>query len=216
METSQEIIELLRENGFYDIVLPWLFTFAITLPLLRMIFVKKDKDGKAKPVKMVPEILAMIIATYLIFYSPANQSIQGFFTELFGGSIMVLAGLFIIILFFSFLGTDMQKFLKCPLAPIWALILDKKMEKVLEDCKRDGAFRSFGLVLVFIGAVLLVSSWGIKVPVMNISPQYMTLGGIVLLIIAIIILFKQPPEEKSGSQPAQQPQQQPQGQQGSG
>lgn len=126
---------------------------------------------------------------------------QGFFTELFGGSIMVLAGLFLLILMFSFV-PGVRDFLDCPLAPLWALLSDEKVSKVVEECKKEGRkSSSFGLLLIGIGIVLTLSAWKKEIPVPYLSRQYAYFAGVFAIILAVIILFKQKPKKKDGGNP---------------
>ncbi len=88
----------LSELGFYDFLLPWIFTFAIVYGLLMKAGIFGDVNKK------VSGMLAIVIA----FFVTANTgpAISEFFTAFFGPSAIFMTGLLVVILFAVLVGYD--------------------------------------------------------------------------------------------------------------
>ncbi|MBI5061871.1 MAG: hypothetical protein HZB67_06200 [Candidatus Aenigmarchaeota archaeon] len=86
----------LNELGFYNFLLPWLFTFAIVYGLL----MKANLFGEAN--KKVSVALAFVIAFFVTGF--AGPAMAAFFISIFGGASIFLAGILVIILFLAMVG----------------------------------------------------------------------------------------------------------------
>jgi hypothetical protein len=94
---------------FYGFFLPWIFTFAIVYGLLAKLNLFGGKNDK----------ISMALAFVIAFFVSAvgGPQLALFFTSIFGGAAMFLAGILVIILFAALLGhTDHSK-------NLWALII---------------------------------------------------------------------------------------------
>jgi hypothetical protein len=85
---------------FYGFLLPWIFTFAIVYGLLLKlnVFEKKEKISLA---------LAFVIAFFVT--GAAGPQLAAFFINLFGGAVMYMAGILVLILFMALAGYDITK-----------------------------------------------------------------------------------------------------------
>ncbi len=86
---------------FYGFLLPWIFSFAIVYGLLAKanIFDKVNRQ--------VSVALAFVIAFFVTGIGGAQ--LASFFTTLFGGASVFLAGILVIVLFTSMLWTDKKE-----------------------------------------------------------------------------------------------------------
>src|SRR3989338_5763318 len=102
---------------FYGFLLPWIFSFAIVYGLL----IKANLFG-ANVNKQVSVALAFVIAFFVTGVGGAQ--LAAFFTNLFGGASMFLAGILVIILFTSMLSKDKDtNWMHKSLWPIGAVIV---------------------------------------------------------------------------------------------
>ena len=92
----EDILLALKSLGFYDFLLPWLFTFAVVYGLLMM--VKVFGDGNKK----IPAALALVIAFFVTGYS--GPMLSSFFITLFGGASIIIAGILVVLLFLAMVG----------------------------------------------------------------------------------------------------------------
>ena len=86
MPLIQAVLGNANSYGLYDLLLPWLFGFALVYGVLS--FVPPFGDDKR-----LRSIISFVTATYLINYTPVGTSVGGFFTNLFGQGIFILAGI---------------------------------------------------------------------------------------------------------------------------
>ncbi len=98
MTIADIFIANVEQLGFFDFLLPWLFTFAITYGLL----IKADIFGSANP--KISMVLAVVFA---FFTAPfAGIYLTSFFSTLSTEMVIALGGLLTIILFGTMLGID--------------------------------------------------------------------------------------------------------------
>ena len=101
---------------FYGFLLPWIFSFAIVYGLL----VKANIFANVN--RQVSVALAFVIAFFVTGLGGAQ--LAAFFTNLFGGASMFLAGILVIILFTSMLAKDKDtNWIHKSLWPIGAVIV---------------------------------------------------------------------------------------------
>ncbi len=104
MAVSDTVIQALRQLGFFEFLLPWLFTFAIVYGLL----VKVQIFGDAT--KKISVVLAMVVAFFVVGFG--GQALSRFFIGIFGGASIILAGLLVIVLFVAMVGKKPEDILK--------------------------------------------------------------------------------------------------------
>ncbi|MBI4014931.1 MAG: hypothetical protein HY365_03170 [Candidatus Aenigmarchaeota archaeon] len=98
MTIADIFIANVEQLGFFDFLLPWLFTFAITYGLL----IKADIFGAANA--KISVVLAVVFA---FFTAPfAGIFLKSFFSTLSTEMVIVLGGLLTIILFATILGIE--------------------------------------------------------------------------------------------------------------
>ncbi len=91
---------LLKSLGFYDFVLPWLLAFSIVFGILD----KAGIFGGQGKNKGVEAIISLVFAFYVTFFTPYPGFLSRFFSNLFGGSILVLSGVLVSLLFIGIFG----------------------------------------------------------------------------------------------------------------
>jgi hypothetical protein len=96
-----DVFAQLQELGFYDYVLPWLLSFAIVYGILETVQIFR-KGGQSN--KSVNVIISMVMAFFVSAYSPYTGFLATFFTNMFGGSIVMLATILVFILFLGMVG----------------------------------------------------------------------------------------------------------------
>ena len=96
----QILVANLNGIGFFDFLLPWIFTFAIIWGLLLKTKVLGDN-------MRVNGVVSIVVAFFIIgFGGPALGS---FFTTLFGLAVVIIAGLLVALLFLGMGGWDFSK-----------------------------------------------------------------------------------------------------------
>ena len=95
MAVIEDVIQNLIDIGFYEIVLPWLFIFAIVFGLLSKLNLF-DREGKNKKLTAkLNTILAATVALFVVNFVPV-KSYTEMFTQLFGEAALVLAGMLLV------------------------------------------------------------------------------------------------------------------------
>lgn len=97
----ETLVTNLTNLGFYDFLLPWLFTFAIVYGLL----VKANLFGKNDKISGVIALVAAFFVTAV-----SGPAIADFFTTMFGGATILLTGILVIILLAVILGFNSNVF----------------------------------------------------------------------------------------------------------
>ena len=88
MSLAEAVLGNANSYGLYDLLLPWLFGFALVYGVLS--FVPPFGDDKR-----LRSIISLVTATYLINYTPVGTSVGQFFTVLFGQGIFVMSGVLV-------------------------------------------------------------------------------------------------------------------------
>ncbi|MBI4894972.1 MAG: hypothetical protein HY831_00630 [Candidatus Aenigmarchaeota archaeon] len=96
--SAEEIIGTLRVLGFYDFLLPWIFTFAVVYGLL----IVANIFGPVN--KKISAALALVAAFFVTAF--AGRQLAAFFITLFGNATVILAGILVIILLLVMVGFD--------------------------------------------------------------------------------------------------------------
>lgn len=150
---------------FYGFFLPWIFTFAIVYGLLMKLEVFGDQKKK------IAGALAFVIAFFVT--GVGGPQLAFFFTSLFGGASMFLAGILVIILFATLLGV------KGKLTNLAALV-----------------------VVIIIGVALFLASSGQFIAVSVIGPDIASaIFWLVIIIVAIYFVMHEAVPE-AGKKPA--------------
>ena len=90
------LMEQLSALGFFEFLLPWLFTFAVVYGLLA----KADLFGGANT--RISALIGIIAAFFVTPY--AGPWLASYFSTIFGGAAVVLAAILVIVLFAAMLG----------------------------------------------------------------------------------------------------------------
>jgi len=93
-----QLVQSLSRMGFYEFLLPWLFTFAIVYGLLHKAGLFGDINKK------ISGILAIVIAFFITPF--AGPALTGFFSTLSVVTSTVLAGILVVILFGVLIGIE--------------------------------------------------------------------------------------------------------------
>lgn len=104
MAVTDTVLLALRQLGFYDFLLPWLFTFAVVYGLLVKLAVFGDATKK------ISVILALVVAFFVTGFG--GQALSRFFIQIFGGASIILAGLLVIVLFLGMVGKKPEDLVK--------------------------------------------------------------------------------------------------------
>jgi len=168
MSALQAVLGNLQQLGFFDFILPWLFAFAITWGAIKMAGLFKDNDS-------VAGIIAMVIAFFVTNYTPYGY-IGTFFTQFFGESIMVLAGILIALLFLGLIGVTPDKIF----APLGK---DSKVAPWLQFI--------FYLLIILLAVYLFMRAIGYRIgalPVISMN-QNVTAVIFAIVVIGIVVWF---------------------------
>ncbi|MAH42992.1 hypothetical protein CL614_04705 [archaeon] len=95
-----QLVSDLSRIGFYDFLLPWLFTFAIVYGLL----IKADLFGKVNT--KVSGILAIVIAFFVSAYS--GPLMASYFTTIFAEFSTVAAAILVVVMFAALVGFKIE------------------------------------------------------------------------------------------------------------
>lgn len=96
MATFDTVFSTLRQLGFFDFLLPWLFTFAVVYGALY----KANLFGDVN--KRIAAAIALVIAFFVTGF--AGQALSNFFITIFGGASMIFAGILVIVIFIALVG----------------------------------------------------------------------------------------------------------------
>ena len=152
------ILLALKNLGFYDFLLPWLFTFAIVYGLLNVAKVFGDQ-------KRIPTIIALVVAFFATGY--AGTALSGFFINIFGGASMIVAGILVILLFVAMIGVKPDQLKE---GKKTAVILVLIIIGVVLWLLSTSTARGFGLLpllspdmiaLILVMVVIVMAVWGI-------------------------------------------------------
>ena len=94
-----DLIGNLQEVGFYDILLPWALFFAIVYGLLTKVGPFNGPEQKS-----IVSIISMVVAFFVVGYTPFGATFGTYLAEVFGKSGTVLAGLLVASLFLGMAG----------------------------------------------------------------------------------------------------------------
>ncbi len=173
-----EIITGAKEYGIFDFFLPFILTFAIFYGLLikTKIFGQGEDKQPTRFNKTISMVISLVIAAYVMIYTPVGITLSGFFADLSAQTLVVVM---------SLLGFLM----------IMYLMMNVLQPGATWDVKR------FGWLVVIIAVVLGVGVFlssggaaifpGIKTPITinlgNIDPG--TLAVIVVVILTGLVIY---------------------------
>ncbi len=87
----------LSRLGFYNFVFPWLFTMAIIYGILLK---SKMFEGQAA----LNGLLSIVVAFFLVNYTPVGFGLDAFFTRILGMGALILVVIFVVLLFMGLVG----------------------------------------------------------------------------------------------------------------
>jgi len=96
------LVSNLNNIGFFDFILPFIFTFAVLWGLLAKTKVLGDNQR-------VNGVVSMVVAFFIIGFG--GPALGAFFTTLFGYAVIILATILVIMLFLGMGGYDLGKVL---------------------------------------------------------------------------------------------------------
>ncbi|MFH1105596.1 MAG: hypothetical protein V1731_00070 [Candidatus Aenigmatarchaeota archaeon] len=91
------LIGNLARLGFYNFVFPWLFTMALIFGILLKV---KLFEGQ----QALNGLLSIVIAFFLVNYTPIGFGLSEFFTRVLGMGVLILVVIFVIMLFMGLVG----------------------------------------------------------------------------------------------------------------
>lgn len=153
---------------FYGFFLPWIFTFAIVFGLLS----KLDLFGKTQAQK-INMALSFVVAFFVS--AVGGPQLALFFTTLFGGASMFLAGIVVILLFATMIGV-----------------------KFSGEGAEHRQLIALAVVIV-IGVLLFLASSGNFIAVTVIGPDMAAMIFWLIIIVAAIWFVTSGKEEKGGA-----------------
>src|SRR3989344_2568306 len=139
--------------GFYGILLPFVFTFAIIYALLQYTALAKNDIGKR--VTVVVAFVAGLFVTAL-----GGPELAAFFINLFGGAAIILAGILVILLLLALVGWQRDTSKPFPTIVLAVVIVIG----IIIFLMSTGTFIDFRLdaqlgSLVFVFIVLIAVAW---------------------------------------------------------
>ncbi|MBW6462457.1 MAG: hypothetical protein K0B07_05430 [DPANN group archaeon] len=159
-----DLIGNLKDVGFYDILLPWALFFAMIYGLLTTVGpfkTKAEEDGKEDTPPGIPAMISMVIAFFIITYTPFGLNLGSYLATIFGQSGTILVGLLVILIFLGMAGINMEN-------------------ETFKDHKTKIAFALIAIVAVIYISTSNLLSW-INIP--GISEETIA----TLLMLAVII-----------------------------
>ncbi|MFH1631345.1 MAG: hypothetical protein ABIA21_03980 [Candidatus Aenigmatarchaeota archaeon] len=100
--STDQLIMLLNNLGFYQFVLPWLFVFAVVFGLLKASKLFGDANPK------ISAVLALVIAFFATAYT--GPAMATFFISIFSGATLIIAGILVVLLFIFMFGFNTDIF----------------------------------------------------------------------------------------------------------
>ncbi len=170
-------IEVLKQQGIFEVYLPFLLTFAIFYGLLKKLNIfGATSDTTGKPLdttgNKIAALVALIAAAYVTIFSPAAIPISQFFSSFFAQASVTMVTLLVLIMILGIL-----------IGPFYST----------EDTKNLwGNIISIGLpIALLVVLAIFFTSGGDKVfakfaPSIGFTPEDLTL--LVLIIITIVII----------------------------
>ncbi|MBW6452064.1 MAG: hypothetical protein K0B02_05045 [DPANN group archaeon] len=153
----------MQQLGVFDVLLPFLLFYAIFLGLLSKVdFLKGGTTGKGK----LAEIVSLVLAFFVIAYTPFGMTFGLYLTQLFGGSSTIIVGILAMILIAGMLGLDVSA--------LWAGADPAKN-------KRTGFF----VILIIAAIVWFIAGPGMSVG-FGINDTVMTLVLLAVIIGAVL------------------------------
>ncbi len=160
MTTAAELIGTLRGLGFFDFLLPWIFTFAVVYGLLMVVKIFGDDKLNQK----ISATIALVAAFFATAF--AGRAMAMFFASLFGNAVIILAGILVIGLLLAMVGI-----------------------KFNQDDKLGLKRKSVMIVLIIIGIILFIASTGAASGIgywALLSPDMIALIIVLIVIIAAV------------------------------
>ncbi|MEM7815232.1 MAG: hypothetical protein QXF55_02745 [Candidatus Aenigmatarchaeota archaeon] len=152
----ESVLLALRNLGFYDFLLPWLFTFAVVYGLLANLKLFGDNTKK------IATALALVLAFFVTGYS--GPALAAFFISIFGGASMLIAGILVIVIFLAMVGFETKDIKKTGTLVILVVV------GVMLWLLSVGAARGIGflpllspdiIALILVMVVIVVAVWAI-------------------------------------------------------
>ncbi|MFH0832100.1 MAG: hypothetical protein V1900_00030 [Candidatus Aenigmatarchaeota archaeon] len=147
------LVHNLNAMGFYTFLLPWLFVFAVVYGLLSTVKLFGEQNNR------ISALIAFIAAFFAVSF--AGPMMAAFFTNLFGGATIILAGILVIVLLLAMAGFKLDALTD----------INKMSVKIVI------------LLLIIIGIIVFLAATG------NISGVVLNDDLITMIFIIVVILF---------------------------
>lgn len=171
MAVSDAVIAALRQLGFYDFLLPWLFTFAIVYGLILKLALFGDATKK------IAIVLGLVTAFFVTGFGGA--ALSRFFISIFGGGVIIISGVLVILLFLGMVG-------KSP-----------------EDLSKGGTLA----VMIVVGIVLWLLATGTAVGAgigwLLSADLIAFILVVVVLVLAVWMIVREGKKEEGGGRPGE-------------
>ncbi len=176
MSTFGSILGQLRDLGFYEFMLPWLLALAIMYGLLTLI---KDKEKKPVFDKNVRAIISIVIAFFLVNYTPygyMTNFLEVFFTGFFAPAVIIISVILVFVIMVELVGVDVTGKIGKSWVTIFGIL--------------------FIIILLFIGAggAAMFGGAGISIS----DSTWPILFVIITMIFAVVFLFREGDKAPSG------------------
>ncbi len=149
----------LNQLGFYRFFMPWLFTLAIIygLMLKTKLFDQTEKTMNG--------VIALVVAFFVVNFTPVGFGLDAFFTQIFGVGILILTAIFVVLLLMGLVGLKGEDIFKA------------------ENLKSGGL--SIIALIVFMIILLLIVG-GVRI-----DPSQLTLiSTLIFIIVAVAYIAK--------------------------
>lgn len=151
------LVDNLNKLGFYNFLLPWLFVFAVVYGLLAKVNIFGGQNNR------ISALIGFIAAFFAVSYY--GEPLAAFFTGLFGGATIILAGILVVVLFIAMAGFKLEN---------------------ITDVSKWGT--KLGLLLIIvIGIVVFMVATGTTISGIQLNEE--ALAAIFIIIIILLALW---------------------------
>ena len=191
------LVNFMKQQGVYEVYLPFLLTFSIFFALLRktkIFYSKQDAQGKYEDDKIgnnISIVVSVVAALFVTVFTPAGITMSYYFSMFFTQASIAMVAIIVFLMIGSLLMTN---------------LVNPNDQQKLEDVLKQWTKYMIGfavLLVIFMfansGGINLFTKWGLRIP-------YLDQGdfGVILLVIGTGVIIalatheKRPPVINSG------------------
>jgi len=190
MAALDTLVNLMKQQGVYEIYLPFLLTFAIFFALLRKTKIFYGKEtGEDKIGNNISIVVSVVAALFVTIFTPLGGSISHYFTMFFTQATVAMVAIIVFLMIGSLLLTSIVN------------PKEEKDEKKLEEIFKQWSknLLLFGILLVVFmfansGGISLLTNFGIRIPGLDEGDL-----GLILLVAGTGLIIYLTTHQKSGS-----------------